>query len=130
MIQSISSIETSEILLEKGKAKEAETYFRIAVARSADPELQPYRIYAYAGLGHSALAEGRKEDAVKYLMTVSLLYKDDFLLPPIMAETIALLDEMGLREEADRIRSELSKIYPNSQEAKDIAASAGKEGGS
>ena len=120
----------AEILLEKGKAKEAETYFRIAVARSADPELQSYRIYAYAGIGHSALAEGRKEDAVKYLMTVSLLYKDDLLLPPIMAETIALLDEMGLKEEAARIRSELSKIYPNSQEAKDIAASAGKEGGS
>ena len=119
----------AEILLEKGKAKEAEAFFRIAVARASAPELQPYRIYAYAGLGHSALAEGRREDGVKYLMTVSLLYKDEALLPPIMAETVALLDEIGLKDEAARIRSELIRIYPNSQEAKNIASPpAGEEG--
>ncbi len=122
-----STLWLAEILMEKGKTREAESYFRLAVTRCSTIELQPYRIYAYSGLGHAALAEGRKNDAVKYFLTVSLLYKDDVMLPPIMAETIELLDEMGLKEEAQKLRRELSSTYPASKEGRDAAEELAKE---
>ena len=50
-------------------------------------------------------------------MMVSLLYKDDALVPPIMAETIRILDELGRKDDADAIRKDLVATYPESKEA-------------
>ena len=112
-----STLRLAEILLERGDAPEAERFFALAVERCAAPELQPMRIHAYTGLGHAALKAGRKEDAAKYLMMVSLLYKDDALVPPIMAEAIAMMDDLGRKEDADALRCDLVATYPASKEA-------------
>lgn len=122
-----STLRLAEVLLERGQHAEAEGYFSLAVQRCAAPELQDMRIYAYTGLGHAALAAGRKDDAVRYLMTVALLYKNDTIIPGILAETIGLLDGMGRREDAATLRAELTQTYPKSKEA--IEASKLVEGG-
>lgn len=118
-----STLRLAELMLERGDAPEAERLFALAVERCAAPELQPLRIHAYAGLGRAAIKAGRKEDAAKYLMMVSLLYKDDALVPPIMAETIRILDELGRKEDASSIRDDLVATYPESKEAADVKRS-------
>lgn len=118
-----STLRLAELMLERGDAPEAERLFALAVERCAAPELQPLRIHAYAGLGRAALKAGRKEDAAKYLMMVSLLYKDDALVPPIMAETIRILDELGRKEDASSIRDDLVATYPESKEAAEVKRS-------
>ncbi|MGI5868571.1 MAG: tetratricopeptide repeat protein [Kiritimatiellia bacterium] len=112
-----ATLRLAEILLDRGDAPEAERLFALAVDRCAAPELQPLRIHAYAGLGQAALKGGRKEDAAKYLTTVSLLYKDDALVPPIMAQAIRLLEELGKTDDANALRSDLVATYPKSKEA-------------
>ncbi len=121
-----STLRLAEVLLERGQNAEAEKYFGLAVERCAAPELQDMRIYAYTGLGHAALADGRKDEAVRYLMTVCLLYKNDTIIPGILVETIGLLDGMGRSEDAATLRGELTKTYPKSKEG--IEASRSSEG--
>ncbi|NLE40912.1 MAG: tetratricopeptide repeat protein [Lentisphaerae bacterium] len=118
-----STLRLAELMLERGDAPEAERLFALAVERCAAPELQPLRIHAYAGLGRAAIKAGRKDDAAKYLMMVSLLYKDDALVPPIMAETIRILDELGRAADADSIRDDLVATYPESKEAAEVKRS-------
>ncbi len=121
-----STLRLAEVLLKQGQNEEAEKYFGLAVQRCAAPELQDMRIYAYTGLGHAALAAGRKDDAVRYLMTVCLLYKNEAIIPGILVETIGLLDGMGRSEDAATLRAELNKTYPKSKEV--IEASKLSEG--
>ncbi len=121
-----STLRLAEVLLERGENAEAEKYFSLAVQRCAAPELQDMRIYAYTGLGHAALAAGRKDDAVRYLMTVCLLYKNDTIIPGILVETINLLDGMGRGGDAATLRAELTQTYPKSKEA--VEASKPLEG--
>lgn len=119
-----ATLRLAELLLARGDAAGAEKYFTVAVERCAAPELQTMRIYAYAGLGHSALAAGRKNDAARYLMTVCLLYNEEQLIPPIMAETIALLDELDRKQDAETLRKELVSLYPKSKEAAEVTKPA------
>ncbi len=116
-----STLRLADVLLERGLNAEAEKHFSLAVQRCAAPELQDMRIYAYTGLGHAALAAGRKDEAVKYLMTVCLLYQNDTIIPRIMVETIDLLDGMGRDEDAATMRAELITTYPQSKEALEAA---------
>ena len=113
-------------MLDRKNPEEAQKYFSLAVERCAPEELQGMRIYAYTGLGHAALAAGKQDEAAKFLMTVCLLYRDDQIIPPVMAETIALLTSMGRVEDADALRHELSALYPKSSEAAAIAKQAGE----
>ena len=113
-----STLRLAELLLARGEHAEADRYFSLAVKRCAAPELQELRIYAYVGLARTALAAGRKDDAARYFMTVSLLYRNDKILPGILVETIELLESMGREEEAGKVRSELIEHYPASPEAK------------
>ena len=88
----------------------------VPIFAELDDEVAGWVAEAYEGAG-------RKEDAAKYLMMVSLLYKDDALVPPIMAETIRILDELGRKEDASSIRDDLVATYPESKEAADVKRS-------
>ena len=114
-----ATLRLAELLLARGEYGDADRYFGLAVRRCAAPELQDMRIYAYVGLARTALAAGRKDDAVRYFMTVSLLYRNDRILPGILVETVELLESMGRMEEAEKVRGELIEHYPDSKEAKE-----------
>lgn len=115
-----ATLRLAELLLARGEHVEADRYFSLAVKRCAAPDLQELRIYAYVGLARTALAAGQKDDAARYFMTVSLLYRNDKILPGIISETVALLESMGRMEEAEKMRLELRESYPESEEAKEM----------
>ena len=49
-------------------------------------------------------------------MTVCVLYHDETILPPVLAETARLLDELGRADEAASLRDTLAKDYPDWKE--------------
>jgi len=116
-----ATLSLAGLVLAKGDHREADQLYALAVRRCAAPDLQDMRIHAYVGLGRAALAAGRQEDAVRYLMTVSLLYHNDQILPGVLAETAALLDSLGRVDEALTLRRELIETYPQSTEADEAA---------
>ena len=73
--------------------------------------------------GRAAPKAGPAADAAKCLQVVGLLCADDALVPPIMAETIRILDELGRKEDASSIRDDLVATYPESKEAADVKRS-------
>ncbi|MBR1609272.1 MAG: hypothetical protein IJ678_06620, partial [Kiritimatiellae bacterium] len=110
--------------LARGDAAGADSAFRAAAERSGSQELSGTRIRAYVGLGRAALAAGSEEEAARYLLTVCRLYRDPDTLPPVLLETIRLLDGLGRADEAAELRSVLLSDYPGSEEAATVSAAA------
>lgn len=108
-----------ELLMQKKNFVEAGERFVEAARLSADmPEFHELRIYSYIGHGHSAIAQGKRDEGIRLLMAASLLFSHDTLVPPIMGEVIMLLEEDGRKEDAAMVKEDLLRLYPNSSEAK------------
>jgi len=115
-----AALRLGQLLLARGAAEESVPCFRDAVSLCATEELQPLRIWAYEGLGHAALRLGDRESAVRYLMTVGILYDDPKLVPPVLLEAARLLDELGRAEEAADVRATLRRDFPDSEAARSL----------
>ena len=115
-----AALRLGQLLLARGAAEESVPCFRDAVSLCATEELQPLRIWAYEGLGHAALRLGDRESAVRYLMTVGILYDDPKLVPPVLLEAARLLDELGRAEEAADVRATLRRDFPDSDAARSL----------
>jgi TolA-binding protein len=114
-----------ELLMQRKNFVEAEERFAEAARLSVDmPEFNELRIYSYIGHGHSAIAQGKRNEGIRLLIAASLLFSHDTLLPPVMEEVISLLKEEGRNDEAKSVREDLIRMYPNSEEAKRCAAEA------
>ncbi len=112
-----------ELLMQRKNFVEAEERFAEAARLSVDmPEFNELRIYSYIGHGHSAIAQGKRNEGIRLLTAASLLFSHDTLLPPVMEEVISLLKEEGRNDEAKSVREDLIRMYPNSEEAKRCAA--------
>jgi tetratricopeptide (TPR) repeat protein len=104
---------------------QAEAFFAEAAKLSVDmPEFSELRIYSYIGHGRCAIAQGKRNEGIRILSAASLLFTDEKILPPVMAETVSLLKEEGREDEAEKIIKDLINIYPNSAEAKRFASEA------
>lgn len=111
-----------ELLMKKKNFAEAGERFVEAARLSADiPEFHELRIFSYIGHGHSALAQGKREEGIRLLMAVSLLFSHDDLVPPIMEEVIKLLMEDGRKEDAEMVKKDLLRLYPNCDAAKRLS---------
>lgn len=106
-----ATLRLAELLFARGENAEAEKYFRLAGERSVGAEFEAIRIHAYVGIGRSALAAGNREEAAKYLHLVCVLFHDKELLPPVLRETIALLESLGRSDEANDLRKSLREDY-------------------
>ena len=104
-----ATIRLAQLLLDRGDNENAARYFTRAVTLCATPELQPFRIHAYVGLGRAALAQGQKELALRYWMTTAFMYHEPEVLPPIIRESIALAESLGKTEEAESLRKTLAE---------------------
>lgn len=114
-----------ELLMKRKNFVEAGERFAEAAKLSADlPEFNELRIYSYIGHGHSAIAQGKRNEGIRLLTAASLLFSHDTLLPPVMKELIDILKEDGRMEEAQSIQEDLIRMYPNSAEAKQCSTEA------
>ena len=74
-----------------------------------------WRALAYCGLARNADLKGDAESALRYYISVSILFDDPVLVPDAMNKAAALLDKLNRGEEANAMRDELKTRYPNAQ---------------
>jgi len=108
-----------ELLTDAGKHDDAAARLKEAALRAAPQDQLRWRALAYCGLARNAELKGDAEGAVRYYMSVSILFNDPVLVPDSMSKAAALLDKLGRTAEANAMREELKARYPD----------AAKEGG-
>ncbi len=107
-----------DLLVASQDAKGAVTSYEKAAALANDDALLGVRARAYAGLGKAADAEGRKDDAVRYYLSVGILFDDPELVPESLGRASVLLKELGRADESRKTLGELLQRYPDSAAAK------------
>ncbi len=109
-----AALRLGELLTESGKYDEAHKHLNDAAARASSPELLGLRAHAYAGLARNAEIKGDAEGALRYYMSVGILFDDAKLVPEALSKASALLEKLGRAQEAKAMRDELRNRYPNS----------------
>ena len=109
-----AALRLGELLTESGKFDEAAKRLNDAALRASTPELLGLRAHAYAGLARNAELKGDAEGALRYYMSVGILFDDATLVPEALHKAAALLDKLGRSQEAQAMRDELRTRYPHS----------------
>jgi TolA-binding protein len=123
-----AALRLGELLSESGKYDEAFKQLNDAASRAASPELLGLRARAYAGLARNAELKGDTEGALRYYMSVGILFDDAALVPDSLNKAAMLLDKVGRGEEARAMRDELKARYPESPLAKPGQTGTDKSG--
>lgn len=115
-----SALRLGELLAEKGETATGLDMLKRAAALAAVPGREAIRADAYMGLAKLSLNAGKKENALRFFMTVGLLFDDSDRVPLALEQSIKLLDQLKRDEERDRLIGELCTRYPESAAAKRI----------
>jgi TolA-binding protein len=107
-----------ELLMDAGRLDEADTRLRDAVAKTSAPEWEGLRAHAYAALGRCAETRGQKDLALRYYLSVALLYDDPVLVPAALDKAAGLHAALGHTAESEAAGRELIERYPESAQAK------------
>jgi TolA-binding protein len=108
-----AALSLGELLTDAGKYDDAATRLNEAALRAAPQDQLRWRAMAYSGLARNAELKGDAEGALRYYMSVSILFNDPALVPESMVKAIALLDKLERTAEANAMRDELKARYPN-----------------
>ena len=109
-----AALRLGELLTESGKYDEAFKHLNDAATRASSTELLGLRARAYAGLAHNAELKGDTAGALRYYMSVGILFDDASLVPEALHKAALLLDKLGRVDEARAMRDELRARYPES----------------
>ena len=109
-----AALRLGELLTDAGRFDEAFKHLNDAATRASSPELLGLRANAYAGLARNAESKGDSEGALRYYMSVGILFDDPVLVPEALSKAAALLDKLGRKDEAKAMREELRTRYPAS----------------
>ena len=104
-------------LKEKLYNKAFESYSMAAKLASGEDQRR-IRAFGYAGMGESSEMLGNADEALRYYMSVGLLFNGDVLVPKCLSQAIKILEDKGEKEKADNLKKELKQNYPDSPEAK------------
>ncbi len=109
-----SALRLGELLMESGRYEEAEKSFKDAASRTAKPKLIGMRARAYFGLARNAELKGDLESAVRYYISVGILFDHKDIVPEALSKAAELLEKQGRAKEAKKMREELKQRYPAS----------------
>lgn len=112
-----AALRLGELLTDSGRYEEAEKSFNDAAARAAAPEMLGMRARAYAGLARNAELKGDLDAALRYYISVGILFDHQEIVPAALSKAAELLDKQGRPEEANKMREELKQRYPNAPQA-------------
>ncbi|MCL2103936.1 MAG: tetratricopeptide repeat protein [Kiritimatiellaeota bacterium] len=102
-----------ELLTDAGKHDEAAARLNEAAVRATPQDQLRWRALAYCGLARNAELKGDVEGALRFYMSVSILFNDPVLVPDAMAKAATLLDKQGRAAEANAMRDERKARYPD-----------------
>ncbi|MBQ9431077.1 MAG: tetratricopeptide repeat protein [Kiritimatiellae bacterium] len=108
-----ASLRLGELLSDSGKFDAAAEHLENAAKLAAAPEKTALRARAYLALAQNAERQGKDEAALRYYMSVGLLFDNAELVPKALRKAAELLDKLGRKEDAERTREELKTRYPD-----------------
>jgi len=100
------------------RAKEyvnARKHFEEAARLASDDKALTIRVRSYAGIGRVLKEQGSAAEAVKYFMSVAVLFDDPVLVPECLSEAGGILNVLGRNEESAKAFKELADRYPESR---------------
>lgn len=108
-----AALRLGELLAALGEnPREANRYLSLAASRASSPDLIAIRANAYFALAKNAEKQLRNEDALRYYMSVAILFDDPELVPRALGRAAILLKAMGRDDEARAALDERAKRYP------------------
>ena len=114
-----SALRLGELLTQVGRFEEAAQHLTDAATRASASDMLGLRAHAYIGLARNAEQCGDAEGALRYYMSVGILFDDAVLVPEALHKAAGLLERAGRSAEAQAVRAELKTRYPESPLAKD-----------
>ena len=118
-----AALRLGELLSDAGRFDDAAHYLDDAAKRAAAPDQIGLRAHAYIGLARNAAKRGNDEDALRYYISVGILFDDPVLVPEALTRSAELLDKLGRPAEAKAMHDELKTRYPDAKPAPDAASS-------
>lgn len=104
-----------DLKLEAGKYEEAAAHFERAAEAAASDDLMDVRAKSYFGMGQVAAAREDWAEAIRYFLSVGILFDDPTLTPESLYRAVDALEKAGRTEESARTREELKQRYPESE---------------
>jgi TolA-binding protein len=113
-------LELANLELQDKQYNKAFEYYSQSATLASGAEQRRIRALAYAGMGDTSEKLGNVDEALRYYMSVGLLFKGDDIVPECLNSAIALLKSKGDEEKAENLKKELLQNYPDSPEAKNL----------
>ena len=107
-----AALRLGELMAESGKYDEAIRYLTDAAAKASTPAQVGVRARAYMGLAKASQSKGDEDAALRYYMSVGILFDNPVIVPEALTKAAALLDKHGRAAEATAMREELKARYP------------------
>ena len=108
-----AALRLGELLSDAGRFDDAAHYLDEAAKRASSPDKIGLRAHAYMGLARNAAKKGSDEDALRYYISVGILFDDPVLVPEALTQSAELLEKLGRPAEAKAMRDELKTRYPD-----------------
>lgn len=108
-----AALALGELLSENGAFDEAHQFLNEAATRAATPELLGIRARAYIGLAVNAERQQDLEQALRYYISVGILFDDAQLVPQALLKSADILEKLKRVDEARTMREELQTRYPD-----------------
>jgi TolA-binding protein len=113
-------LELAAVELKAKQYNKAFEYYSMAAQLASGEEQRRIRAFGYAGMGEASEMLGNDDDALRYYMSVGLLFNGDELVPRCLSKASKILEDKGETEKADDLKKELRLNYPDSKEAMSI----------
>jgi tetratricopeptide (TPR) repeat protein len=118
--QADAYLELAAVELNEKQYNKAFEYYSMAAKLANGEEQRRIRAFGYAGMGEASEMLGNNDDALRYYMSVGLLFNGDELVPKCLSKASKILEDKGETEKADGLKKELKQNYPDSKEAKSL----------
>lgn len=113
-----AALNLGEMYSDVNKQAETLAYLTDAATRASSQDQLSWRARAYASLARHAERNNDREGALRYYMSISILFNDAVLVPTCMKKAIAILDALGRKDEAKAMRDELKSRFPEAEKGK------------
>jgi len=109
-----AALRLGDIAIADKNSTSATAYFKLATSKATAAGETSIRARASLGLGRAAELAGNSEDAVRYYMSVAILYDHDKLVPESLYRSAVAYNSLGRSSDRNKAAQELMKRYPES----------------
>jgi TolA-binding protein len=124
-----ANLRLGDLASEARELTEAHKYYSDAARGASDDSQIAVRAHAYAGLGQTALAQRKIEEAARYFLSVAILFDDAELVPKSLYEAAEAFRALDRPDDRAKTIRELKERFPASRYVKELSGEGAGAGG-